>query len=359
MRSNRSDSPRTGRNRASVPALHCDRAKRAAGLCSHLQPRPCCALATAFTLVELLVVIAIIGILIALLLPAVQSAREAARRTQCTNNLKQFGIALHNYHNAKRILPPGRLGCDGLATAPCTGQTAAQRAGHSAFLFLLPHLEETQLYALIDQNLPFWSQDTTWWTPNHLQVVAARPKVMVCPTDTAEPFSLNTTHSASAGRETTYTLPAGNKAAIGSYAFVSGRYGIVDTLQDAKYDNTGLFYYVIKFRLTQCTDGLSKTATVGEVMDGHLQDSSNIWTRALRAVDTLRYTDNPVNTWPSQPVYSTLYGLKVNGAFASRHPGGSQFLFGDGHVTFVNETISKTPYQAISTRAGSESNSSI
>ena len=100
-----------------------------------------------FTLIELLVVIAIIGTLVGLLLPAVQSAREAGRRTQCANNLKQITLAMVSYESANRSFPPGRMGCDKYASTPCKNFQGYQTAGTSAFLAILPQLDDAPLYS--------------------------------------------------------------------------------------------------------------------------------------------------------------------------------------------------------------------
>lgn len=302
-----------------------------------------------FTLVELLVVIAIIGVLVALLLPAVQAARESARRTQCLNNLKQHGLALHNYHDVNKKFPPNRLGCNN--AGPCKDSSPqylpTQRVdGGSAFVALLPFLEEDALHSLYDpvQGLHSTPNVPGWMTNNHRKLVSERPSVIVCPSDTAE--HLNMLYE-----------PKDTGAATGSYAFCAGSAGPGppnnpdSTIQDvpsSHYENTGMFMYRNSRKIKECTDGLSKTMFVGEVVDGHSAESPNRWSAATRYVDCFRTTYYPLNTFPGQPVTS-------NGAFASRHPGGCQFLFGDGRVVMLNENIdAPRVYQALSTRAASE-----
>ena len=316
----------------------------------------------AFTLVELLVVIAIIGVLVALLLPAVQAAREAARRMQCSNNLKQWGLALHSYHDAQRALPPGRLGCDGASYGTlCSTPGGATRAGVSVFVHLLPQVELGSLYSLYDDADPLWPRNNTWLTSTNIQLIETRPAVVVCPTDTAEPYSEETKVDLGAA---VYTTPAGTRAAVGSYASVTGTIGAANNLKptgeagNSKFDNTGLFYYVVRQKFSQVPDGLSNTMMLGEVTDGHRRTSSNIWTRAIRIMDTQRSTDNPLNTFPGQPVYDAAYGANANGAFSSLHPAGAQFLFGDGHVVFLSESIDEDLYMGLSTREGFETGSS-
>jgi prepilin-type N-terminal cleavage/methylation domain-containing protein/prepilin-type processing-associated H-X9-DG protein len=294
-----------------------------------------------FTLVELLVVIAIIGVLIALLLPAVQAAREAARRMQCGNNLKQIGLALLSYEGSHGVFPPGRVGYDE------GGSTPVQKLGTSGFVMILPQLEQQQLYDMFDFTNGRWPYGATWLATN-ASAIAERPDVYVCPSDESEPYSLQPKV------DTAYDT-YGRPAATGSYAMVSGTIGAAGGLSQAmKYENTGVFFYIETFKARDVTDGLSKTLFVGEVVEGHTQNSSNIWSRALREMDTLRSTSNPLNTFPGEPIYMTNYGLKVNGAFASRHPSGANFGFGDGHAAFLEENIDLSLYRALSTRDGSE-----
>jgi len=176
--------------------------------------------------------------------------------------------------------------------------------------------------------------------------IAQRPDAYVCPSDVSEPYSIQPKV------DTTYDT-YGRPAATGSYALVEGTSGAGQG-GTTKYNNTGVFFYLRTFKVEDIPDGLSKTLFLGEVVDGHTPDSTNIWSRVLREMDTLRSTSNPLNTMPGEPINSTLYGLKVNGAFASRHPGGANFAFGDGHVVFITENIDPRLYRALSTREGGE-----
>ena len=300
-----------------------------------------------FTLVELLVVIAIIGILIALLLPAVQAAREAARRMSCSNNLKQIALALANYENALRTFPPGRMGCDGWQSDVCAGNPGYERPGTSGFVMILPYVEEQPLYDAIKPFAkgavypasPGDSSDGTttgWRTPEIDAAIKTRPPVFVCPSDTSEPMR--------------------SSGATGSYALVMGTrgptYGIDQ--RKVKHYNTGMFMYRTVYKIRDVTDGLSHTMFVGEVVLAHTVESSNRWTLGSRHLDSLRTTDNPLNTPPTEGVTVDLYGYSCNGAFASEHAGGAMFAFGDGHVTFLSENIDLATYRALSTRAGEE-----
>jgi prepilin-type processing-associated H-X9-DG protein len=115
--------------------------------------------------------------------------------------------------------------------------------------------------------------------------------------------------------------------------------------------------YIKRFKMTQCVDGLSKTLMVGEVIDGHKPETTNVWSRAVRSRDSVRYADNPLNTWPPDNIGASVpqmdAGVQVGAAFASRHTGGCQFVFGDGHVQLLKETIDQDIYEALSTRDAS------
>jgi prepilin-type N-terminal cleavage/methylation domain-containing protein/prepilin-type processing-associated H-X9-DG protein len=321
-----------------------------------------------FTLVELLVVIAIIGILVALLLPAVQAAREAARRSQCVNNLKQHGLALLNYESARKIFPAGRHGCGAAYPAPdwypgCTTKILVEDGG-SFFVELLPNLEESALYSMVhyekggifNDNAPIinlWPID-----PERKQLVSTQLKMMKCPS------SNSTATSAADWNPAGYN--AGEKiAALGSYAGCSGTYSYpADGHLLDQYTNTGMFLFKNGRKLKQITDGTSSTFAVGEVKGEDTDDGWNAWAYAQRDISCLRNSVNPVNSPPGRPnalplsdcTYASGNPLTPcwNAAFGSNHPGGANFTFVDGHITFINDDIAITVYRALSTIAGNE-----
>ncbi|HJQ82078.1 MAG TPA: DUF1559 domain-containing protein [Lacipirellulaceae bacterium] len=315
---------------------------------------------TAFTLVELLVVIAIIGILVALLLPAIQAAREAARRLSCSNNLKQDGVAIQNYHDVKQTFPPARPGPDGTFSREfehfampreprATGGKGYLMSGASGFVLLLPYLEQQALYEEFDieRGDGIWLSNMSgvnWKTPRKEQAIGTRPEFVVCPSSSTLPKT-----------EELYqdwrVIPA-----TGTYAFCAGHRGVnrwTCRPCQMKYHNSGVHLYYTLISIKDVTDGTSKTFSVGETIDGHLRDSSNIWTYAERYLNSHRVTEVALNTptgVEAQPCGEN--PANNNGAFASNHPGGAQFLFADAHVEFISDNIDFDSYQNLSTIAG-------
>jgi prepilin-type N-terminal cleavage/methylation domain-containing protein len=313
-----------------------------------------------FTLIELLVVIAIIGTLIGLLLPAVQMAREAGRRSTCANNLKQIIAAMVNYESANGSFPPGRVGCDAFSSSPCTNKQGSQRPGTSGFVCILPQLDDMPLYTSLTPLIngavyPAVSDNTTsnWNTAAITTGLANRPPVFICASDRAQPTNVVLTPATTTS---SYAMVLGSQ---GGSATVNG-ISAADELHQ-KYYNDGPFVYLTPRRSGDVRDGLSNTYFVGETVDGNTAESLNCWPLSVAYLCSLRSTNNPLNTATGvggtvSLTNSGLSGLvsTANGAFASRHPQGANFGYGGGNVKFTPETIDPAIYQALSTIAGSE-----
>ena len=283
-----------------------------------------------FTLIELLVVIAVIGILVSLLLPAVQAAREAARRTSCFNNLKQVGLALQNYHSSHKVLPPGWMGLD-----PRTGRPLAQGGpGWGWASFILPQLEQENLArGLIRYSLAITD-------PANDEARGIFLPVYRCATDSPDrEFDLLREDS------TTTVL---TRLASSNYVGVHGtlelerceglRPGIV-------CQSDGTFYHLSRTRLADIRDGLSNTAIVGERSSelgnstwlGFVQGGNEAMARIVGVADH----------GPNDP------GGHLDD-FSSYHPAGINFVFGDGSVRLIHRTVDLEVYRAMVTRSGRE-----
>jgi prepilin-type N-terminal cleavage/methylation domain-containing protein/prepilin-type processing-associated H-X9-DG protein len=264
------------------------------------------------TLVELLVVVAIIGVLVAIMLPAVQAARETARRAQCQNNLRQIGVALQVYHDFRRQLP---IGCVDKRT-PSSNPAGRQHAWSAE---LLPHIEESALWQRIDFEAAY---DAPINAPAAVEPVA----IYVCPSTVRH----------AVGRErgaVTNPLAANDPTTYGGAAIdYGGIYGVAQTSPSAN----GVFLYDRHVKLSDVTDGTSHTLAVAEdsgrgwLMNGEWINGENIYD-----------VGGPINRQQDNEVWSD-------------HPGGAMALWCDGAVTFLPETMEHSVLRAMCTRAGNE-----
>lgn len=294
----------------------------------------------AFTLVELLVVIAIIGVLVGLLLPAVQAVRESSRRSSCGNNLKQVGLGVQTHADAKRKLPQGyasAFDAAGADTGPGWGWAS----------FILPHLEQATIASRIDTAQPIEAAASSGGRETVIPT-------FLCPSDAGVKAAFAVGPRSAAGALTSTTCKVGPSNYVGCFGV--GEPGV---------DGDGVFYRGSEVRLRDVTDGLSHTLLAGE---RSFRDAASTWVGAVTGANQV-------------PEPTCTMGLQVNNAsnfvlghtgesydgpagateinnFTSVHTGGGMFAFADGHVSYLGSAVNYATYKALSTRAKGENVSS-
>lgn len=301
-----------------------------------------------FTLIELLVVIAIIAILIALLVPAVQKVREAAARTQCSNSMRQVGVALHNFHDVYKRFPPGQP--QGYYYSNWYGDPQVRDVDRSCWVaFILPYIEQAPMDAQVQAFLKAPTASHTCFgsfATTHIQT-------LLCPSDPNSP-KLGTVPGNSQGTHTNFLVCHGS-----SYATPGGSNGS---------NLNGIFYARSRTRMTEITDGTSNTLMVSEILLSPDVNSSHdirgrVW-NSIHAGSTLSTIyppnstigDNPqgyCNALPAAPCGSQ----SVANAYVlarSQHTGGVNICLADASVRFVSNTVTPSVWLAMGTRAGNE-----
>lgn len=299
-----------------------------------------------FTLIELLVVIAIIAILVALLLPAVQQAREAARRSSCKNNLKQIGLALHNYHEVHSGLPANfyRHGPDAI-TSDGFWSESNNRECYGWAVAILPQLEQDSLFNAL--NVPQYHLDLTLaganpqLTPQQArELLQTQLSVFICPSDANDGLAHQNRHFGGGVGTTAGGL--GNwRPGLSNY--VSNR-GTRDQAQ-SRLDTHGAFFHNSFLKFKDFGDGQSNTFMIGERETPNCRAATWIGVRNPRGSGTRGIFQHTAHARAliNSPVQPWSANKGCGESFASMHDGGAQFLFADGSVHFVSENIDSTP----------------
>ena len=329
---------------------------------------------SAFTLIELLVVIAIIAILIALLLPAVQAAREAARRAQCVNNLKQMGVAIHNYHDVLGVFPPASIMHNAADLASNCSNNGVSRS-HGLFTYILPYIEQANVFNAVNFTFAAGSVNSTLQygvLPGAVQFTAFSTVIntYVCPSDSRMQAS------------NTVAYDEGTAYSPGSYASNNGTIDTVHGNLCWQYTaSDGAFSRDWVYNAAAMVDGTSNTLFLGEA-SRFINDPEiyfNYWNRVawVNSVVGLTGTTRTMGfattaprlnaglQIPDPPTVTPSTAWLVLGStgdatqagqfgFRSPHPGGANFLLGDGSVKFLKNAIALPIYRALSTRAGGE-----
>jgi prepilin-type N-terminal cleavage/methylation domain-containing protein/prepilin-type processing-associated H-X9-DG protein len=326
----------------------------------------------AFTLIELLVVIAIIAVLVALLLPAVQQAREAARRSQCANNLKQLGLAMHNYHDAFNQFAPGTTNIWG------PGPTWSDGSKGSYFVQLLPYMDQAPLFNQLDFRVtgtPWNCADPSNTADCNFEALRqSYPSgpllrhsvvpMLICPSDTSVNIDGHSVKS-------NYALSMGNQAMPSNWGgacnlfpgnnFGTGPEGHGNTA------NPGLMSGIVSrfgwaAKMRDITDGSSNVIMAGEIRPQCGDHSRNGWfhfnSMWIATTAPINYPvacvrEEPLNgvAWDAIPQGCNHWqNWQTSQGFKSRHTGGAQFLLCDGSVRFISENIDYLTYQRLGDR---------